>query len=227
MTDYVVATIKDWNIEAFERHTPGLPGTWHLITGKEELTPETLARIQPRYIFFPHWSWIVPPEILDAWECVCFHMTDVPYGRGGSPLQNLIARGHKETKLTALRMEEDLDSGPVYLKKPLGLEGRAQDIFERVADIVYDMVGEIVKTEPEPAPQEGEPVIFERRTPAMSEMPKTGKPEEVYDHIRMLDAESYPQAFIRYGDFVITFRDADLAEGESVKASVEIRKAEE
>ncbi len=29
-------------------------------------------------------------------ECVCFHMTDVPYGRGGSPLQNLIIREPQE-----------------------------------------------------------------------------------------------------------------------------------
>ncbi len=37
------------------------------------------------------------------------HMTDVPYGRGGSPLQNLIARGHTSTKLTAMRMTAEVD----------------------------------------------------------------------------------------------------------------------
>ena len=52
-----------------------------------------LKKITPRYIFFLHWDWRVPHVIWQQHECVCFHMTDVPYGRGGSPLQNLILEG--------------------------------------------------------------------------------------------------------------------------------------
>ena len=40
-------------------------------------------------------------------------MTDLPYGRGGSPLQNLIVRGHKETKISAIKVVKELDAGPV------------------------------------------------------------------------------------------------------------------
>ena len=46
-------------------------------------------------------------------------MTDLPYGRGGSPLQNLIARGFLETKISAILVEKQLDAGPVYLKMEL------------------------------------------------------------------------------------------------------------
>ena len=98
--NYLVCTIKSWNIDAFKERTPDFPGNWHLMSDKDELAMDKLKEINPRYIFFPHWSWIVPEDILNAYECVCFHMTDVPYGRGGSPLQNLIIRGHKDTKLT-------------------------------------------------------------------------------------------------------------------------------
>jgi len=55
-------------------------------------------------------------------------MTYMPYGRGGSPLQNLIVRGYRHTKLTALRMVEEFDAGPVYLKEDLCLEGNAEEI---------------------------------------------------------------------------------------------------
>ena len=41
-------------------------------------------------------------------------MTDVPYGRGGSPLQNLIVRGYSEIKLTVLQMVKAFDAGLVY-----------------------------------------------------------------------------------------------------------------
>ena len=44
-------------------------------------------------------------------------MTDLPYGRGGSPLQNLILKGKKTTKITAFKMIDKIDAGPIYLKK--------------------------------------------------------------------------------------------------------------
>lgn len=222
--NYIVATIKPWNIAAFERRSPALTGKWHLVTDKDALTPELLATLKPRYIFFPHWSWIVPDWLLQNAECVCFHMTDVPYGRGGSPLQNLIERGHTETKLTALRMEKELDAGPVYLKKPLSLEGSAGKIFERMADLSYDMMAEIAEKEPQPVPQQGEPVIFKRRTPEMSRLPDKGDTKKIYDHIRMLDAQTYPRAFLRHGEFELDFSDAALEPDGSVSARVVIRK---
>lgn len=79
----------------------------------------------------------MPREITDNWECVVFHMTDLPYGRGGSPLQNLIVRGHKDTKISAVRMTEKLDGGPVYMKHALFLDGSAQEIFVRCSDIIF------------------------------------------------------------------------------------------
>lgn len=222
MTDYLVATVKPWNLTAFQRRTASLPGRWHLVEHKQGLNTEILERIRPRYIFFPHWSWLVPPDILQAAECVCFHMTEVPYGRGGSPLQNLILRGHEKTMVTALRMETELDAGPVYLKRPMQLAGSAQQIFERLAELVYDMVTEIVATEPEPVPQKGEATWFPRRNPEQSRLPTDVSVRELYDHIRMLDAETYPRAFAEFDKLRMEFSDAEL-QGKSVKASVTLR----
>ncbi len=220
--NFVVATIKPWNIDAFHRQTLGLPGQWHLIESVGELNIKRLHDINPRYIFFPHWSWRVPEEILNCFECVCFHLTDVPYGRGGSPLQNLIVRGHHETKVSALRMVTEIDAGPVYMKRPLSLEGSAEEIFERLADVVFNMIGAIIASEPNPIPQMGEPLDFVRRTPEESELPLTGKMSAMYDHIRMLDARTYPPAFLEWGDFRLEFFDARIRE-DVVEARVIIR----
>ena len=51
----------------------------------------------------------IPTEIFTSFECIVFHMTDLPYGRGGSPLQNLIVRGHKKTKVSALKVVKEVD----------------------------------------------------------------------------------------------------------------------
>jgi methionyl-tRNA formyltransferase len=210
---YAVATVKPWNVTAYHRHAPSLPGRWQLIDRPEDLSAERLLAMRPRYLFFPHWSWKVPAEILEAVECVCFHMTDVPYGRGGSPLQNLIARGHTATMLTALRMTAEMDGGPVYLKRPLDLSGRAQEIFARAADLTFAMIAEMVAGEPEPVAQAGEVTVFRRRRPEQSRLPEAADLAGLYDHIRMLDAETYPQAFLESGHLRLTFSHAELGEG--------------
>jgi methionyl-tRNA formyltransferase len=220
---YAVATLHPWNIEAFHRRHGTLPGDWHLISIPDELTLERLDSLRPRYVFFPHWSWKVPDDIVDAFECVCFHMTDLPSGRGGSPLQNLIIRGHTETKISALRMTGGLDTGPIYLKRPLELVGRAQEIYECAANIIWDMVEEIVTKEPEPVPQHGEPSSFERRKPQQSVLPVTDDLPELYDHIRMLDAEGYPRAFVEYGALRLEFSHARVLD-DVLEARVVIRR---
>jgi len=210
---YLVATIKRWNVDEFARRVADLPGRWLLVTDPASLETALVRFLRPRYIFFPHWSWKVPDEVLAAAECVCFHMTDVPYGRGGSPLQNLILRGHVETKLSGLRMVSELDAGPVYMKRILSLEGAAHEIFGRCAAAIFDMIEEIVVDEPDPTPQSGTPVVFPRRRPEDSRLPRGGSLRSVYDHIRMLDANGYPSAFLDYGDFRLEFRDARLRDG--------------
>lgn len=183
----------------FERRLRSLPGQWTFLSTPDELTKERLLAIAPRYVFFLHWSARVPDDVVERFECVCFHMTDVPYGRGGSPLQNLILRGHRTTKLTALRMTAAFDAGPVYEKRPLSLEGTAQEIYERAGEVSADIIAELIVSEPTPSEQEGEPVVFQRRRPEESELPRNASPEALYDFIRMLDADGYPRAFIRHG----------------------------
>ncbi len=151
-------------------------------------------------------------------------MTDVPYGRGGSPLQNLILRGHATTMLSALRMVEELDAGPVYLKRPLSLEGRAEDIFARTAELTYDLIAEIIAEEPVPVPQRGEPVVFTRRKPEESRLPQQADAAALYDFIRMLDAATYPKAFAEWGDFRLEFDHASLVTADTVEARVTLRR---
>ncbi len=223
MENYLVATVKPWNINAFQRNSCLLPGTFHLITEREQLTIEYLETINPRYIFFPHWLWKVPDEITSKYECVCFHMTDLPFGRGGSPLQNLISRGLKDTKLTALRMVSELDAGPVYSKLEMSLEGNAQNIFERVAELVYDLISYIIDSKSVPEQQRGDIVLFQRRKPENSVLPNSGEIEKLYDHIRMLDADSYPRAFLRYGEYLLEFSNASYS-GVELLCQVNIKK---
>lgn len=224
MTTYVVAGSKSWNRRVFEDAICRNPGRWVFLGKREELTVKRLTELAPRYIFFLHWSWMVPSSIVDEFECVCFHMTDLPFGRGGSPLQNLIVRGYRETMLTSFKMTDELDAGPVYLKHSLSLEGNAQEIYLRATEVAADMIARIVGEEPEPVAQTGEVTPFSRRSPAESEITANIEDmERLHDHIRMLDAEGYPPAFVRLGPFTLVFRKSVLSEGR-IRAEVEISR---
>jgi methionyl-tRNA formyltransferase len=224
--NYVVATIKPWNLENFRVLRASDPGNvWTLIDRREDLTLERLDSIQPRFVFFPHWSWIIPKEIFKAYECVVFHMTDLPYGRGGSPLQNLIIRGHTETKVSAIHVSEKVDAGDVYMKAPLSLEGSADAIYRRASGIVFDMIRSIVRDEPRPVPQEGTAVTFRRRTPAEGNLADAADMRQVYDMIRMLDADGYPRAFLTIGSLRLEFDSAEQ-DVDQVIARVRITKGQ-
>ena len=185
-----------------------------------------VGRLNPRYIFFLHWSWIVPAEIINRYESVCFHMADVPYGRGGSPLQNLIVRGHRTTKLTALRMSAEVDAGPVYFKEDLSLDGSAEEIFLRANRLAAQMIERLIREQPQPVPQTGEPVLFKRRKPNESLIPPTESLDKLYDFIRMLDAEGYPRAFLHHAGHRYEFSKATIVAGR-ILADVTITRIEE
>ena len=221
--DYVVATIHSWNITNFEQIKYRGKDSWHLITEKEGLTFEVLEKIKPRFIFIPHWSWIIPEKIWSNFECVVFHMTDLPYGRGGTPLQNLILNGHTETNISALRVDAGVDTGDIYIKEPMSLDGSAQEIYERLSDIIFSkMIPDIIKGEPAPKKQSGEVVEFKRRTKEDLEMPENLPLKKQYDFIRMLDAKGYPHAYVKRGVYRYELTNAKIVKNECLKANVKI-----
>jgi methionyl-tRNA formyltransferase len=152
-------------------------------------------------------------------------MADLPYGRGGSPLQNLIVRGHRDTKICALRCVSEIDAGPVYLRRPLSLLGSAQEIYLRATDLIMEMILDMLASEPQPMAQEGDPVVFPRRKPEEGDLAHLASLELLYDHIRMLDADGYPHAFVEIGRFRLEFRRAAY-QGKCVLADVTIKEIE-
>ena len=225
MENILIVSEKSWNKELVSYLQSTMPQyAFYLISQKEDFTVERIGSISPVKIFIPHWSYIIPSAIFERYECIVFHMTDLPYGRGGSPLQNLIDRGLTATKLSALRVEVGLDTGPVYLKMDLSLSGTAEEIFVRVNKLVGKMIVEIIQNNLQPVPQEGDPVVFKRRKPEQSDMSGLEKLEEIFDYIRMLDADGYPHAYIEKGEFRYEFTRASIKADGSIVADVKITK---
>lgn len=224
MKNYVLLSEKIWNQKLLETFQQRSNEKWIHISSKKDFTYSELVKLKPDMIFIPHWSYIIPEKIYNHFECVVFHMTDLPFGRGGSPLQNLIEQGFAETKISALKVCKVLDGGDIYLKKDLLLSGTAGKIYRRANDIIGVMIKEIIDKAIEPVPQRGEIVTFKRRTPDMSDISNIDSLEKLYDHIRMLDAEGYPKAFLKCGNLKFEFSKASIKTNGRIIADVKISK---
>jgi len=69
---------------------------------------------------------ILPSEILalPRLGCVNVHASLLPRWRGASPIQAAILAGDAETGVVTMRMEEGLDTGPVYLERRVAIGER-------------------------------------------------------------------------------------------------------
>ncbi|MCX6158527.1 MAG: formyltransferase family protein [Ignavibacteriae bacterium] len=224
MQKFILLTEKKWNIKLYEYLKENTDYKWTLINNKNKFTIDKINKLKPDIIFIPHWSYFIKKDIFEKYPCIVFHMTDLPFGRGGSPLQNLIARGFKSTKLSALKVTDSIDTGDIYLKKNLNLKGSAQEIFERTNNIISEMIINIIRNSIKPKPQKGKPTYFQRRKPEQSNISQLKNGEEVYNYIRMLDAEGYPKAFLETKYFKYEFTKALLKSDKTITANVRISK---
>ena len=208
---YLFCAYRDWAKELYKllskRHKNMI-----LVKNPKQLTVNYVEKINPKFIFFPDWSWIVPNKIVENFRCVCFHESDLPKFRGGSPIQNQIIRGVKKTKTTAFLMNDKIDSGDLLLKKSLSLEGTLDEIFQRMKENDYEMINTIIKGNFKIQKQKGVPTYYKRRKPEESELNLNKSKEYVYNFIRML-SDPYPNAFVKIGKHKIAFKSATLVNG--------------
>lgn len=196
---------------------------WVYVDNKDDLKYLTLNEKKINKIYVPHWSYKIPESIYNKYEVILFHMTDLPFGRGGSPLQNLIKLGYEKTKVSAIRVTDGIDEGPIYLKRSLSLNGSAKQIFNRTSSIITNMILKINENKLIPKPQLGEPIYFKRRTPDQSKICDLNSIKEIYDHIRMLDCEGYPKAFLEFERYRFEFENVRLKNEENLVAKVNIK----
>ena len=178
-----------------------------LLDNPKKLKLNYIKKINPKLIFFPDWSWIIPNEIVQKYKCICFHESNLPKFRGGSPIQNQIIRGIKNTKTSSFIMNEKLDAGDILLQKDLSLEGSLDDIFSRMISNDYFLINKIINGKFKKQKQTGKITTYKRRKPKESELISLDFSKKyLYDFIRML-ADPYPNAFIKIGKKKIIFKD--------------------
>lgn len=190
-----------------------------------ECNLDVLNYLKPEWVFFFHWSEIVPKEIYEKHKCVVVHTGNLPQGRGGNPIQNQILDDIISTKVNLIEMGPVLDGGKIYNSFPITLQGNLNDIWFTIARISKELILECVNKSLTPLPQIGESKTYKRRKNNEIKFDNTKDISYVYNQIRMLDAEGYPNICFEIDGFMLEFSRAKL-ENKTVIADVRIRKKE-
>ena len=94
---------------------------------------------KPDVIVVVAYGQILPPDLLaiPPLGCVNVHASLLPKFRGAAPIARAILNGEEKTGVTTLRMDEGMDSGPVFLMeevpiRPDDTAGTLQDRLSRI-----------------------------------------------------------------------------------------------
>ena len=188
----------------------------HIISEKEIIwfricyTDELLKKFDKEsfdYLFFFHWSDIVAEEIYKNNNCIVLHTSNLPDGRGGSPIQNQFLNKVYDSKVNAILMQKEIDSGPIFCSKPVKLQGNLFDIWTAIANSAYEVILEFLTKLPSPKEQNfsKDDKIYKRLKTNNIDFESKEDLLEIYDFIKIHDAEGYPKANIKINDFKIEF----------------------
>jgi len=177
----------------------------------------------PDWIFFLHWSKIVPHHIHEKYSCVVMHTGNLPQNRGGSPLQNQILEGITETQVNALQMTDEVDAGDIYCSAPMTLQGNLTDIWGTIAELSYGLICKCISGDYTLQKQLGTKQVYKRRKNNEILFDKGKDLIHIYNQIRMLDAEQYPSAQLSFENYKLEFSRAKF-DGREIIADVKIVK---
>jgi methionyl-tRNA formyltransferase len=114
---------------------------------------------------------ILRPDLLAALPegFVNVHFSLLPRWRGAAPVERAVLAGDAETGVAVMRMEEGLDTGPVFAewRTPIGRLETAGELSDRLVEMASQLLVEVLPDVPtlEPRPQEGETTYAKKLEP--------------------------------------------------------------
>jgi methionyl-tRNA formyltransferase len=147
---------------------------------------------------------VTPPEILARnRRNLVVHESDLPQGRGFSPLTWQILEGKNLIPVCLLEAVDDVDSGPVVYREIIELEGHelVGELRQKLGDLTVSLCCRFLaeSTPPVGEAQTGEVSFYPRRRPFDSRLEPGRTIAEQFELLRVVDNERYPAWFEHRG----------------------------
>lgn len=143
---------------------------------------------------------LIPQTLRQRYRaCLVIHASDLPQGRGWSPLVWQILAGNKTITVSLLEAADPVDSGAIWHKVQIHFEGHelCDEINAALFDAELSLMDFAVENfgTIEPQPQVGEPTYYRRRIPEDSRLDVHRSIAEQFDLLRVADEKRYPAFF--------------------------------
>jgi methionyl-tRNA formyltransferase len=131
------------------------------------------------------------------------HESDLPKGKGWSPLTWQVLEGKNQIPITLFEATEKVDAGDIYLQDFIDLEGHelVEELRQKQGEKTIALILKFINQYPDikKKPQVGSESFYPRRTPKDSQLDPQKTIEEQFNLLRVCDNEKYPAFFYKDG----------------------------
>ncbi|MBY7649542.1 MAG: methionyl-tRNA formyltransferase [Candidatus Liberibacter europaeus] len=146
---------------------------------------------------------IIPSLILQATKLGFYngHASLLPRWRGAAPIHRVLMAGDRETGIAIMKMDENLDTGPIALVKRIEVSPNTtaeilhNELSIICADAMVEAMDKLAQNDLHLSPQEQKGVTYARKiSKSETRVDFTKSAEEVHNHIRAISP--YPGAWL-------------------------------
>jgi len=114
---------------------------------RDEETVAELLKIECDFIVVAAYGQILPLSILDHAPCINLHASILPQYRGASPIQQTLLNDDKITGVTAMLMEEGLDTGDILKIETVDVdkEMMVETLFDVLTQTAMSLTVDVLK----------------------------------------------------------------------------------
>jgi len=194
----VLSDVKSWINPTVELLMSHWEGSGHEIFWAHEIKDAPVAD----FCFCLSFSKILPKEVRDHFRhTLVVHASDLPSGKGWSPLTWQILEGKNRIPVTLFEAQDSIDSGPIYAQRIISFVGYEliDSLRKKLANATYELCSWFVSTYPLSADQaknqNGTESFYPRRGPEDSRLDVNKTIAEQFNLFRVVDNQSYPAFF--------------------------------
>lgn len=168
-------------------------GLGHLVRHPERLRGDALTDVLETpcdAIVVVAYGLLLPKALTDSRICLNIHPSALPRWRGPAPIQHTLLAGESTTDICIMKLDEGMDTGPVYQRIPLTIPpatnaGELHDICANLgAEHLLNVLAQLPTLTP--VPQQGEATLAPKITPDMRLLDLTQPATRLHNKVRAL-----------------------------------------
>ena len=173
-----------------DKNHPGWPHLERFAKKRGMVLTDDVSNEGGDFLFLVSCTRIIGKEIRDRFKHVLvIHESDLPKGRGWSPLAWQVLEGKTRIVISLLEAADRVDSGRIWAKFTLNLEGHelAHEIAKKAAIVKTTLIDLALNAEPKPFEQVGAATYYPRRTPEDSRLDPFRSIADQFDLLRVCE----------------------------------------